>query len=261
MKKRTRQRMTRAALYALFLAVLAFVAWAADWGRFATFFLDPTLARELFPGVLTTGARNTILYTATAFAMGLVVGLMLALMKLSTVPPYRWLANIYIEIFRGVPALLTIFLFAFGIPIAFQWRPPGGTAGAGVIALAVVSAAYIAETIRAGIEAVPRGQMEAARSLGMSHSWAMASIIIPQAFRIIVPPLTNELVILIKDTSLLFIAGTTPATEELTKFGRDASIQNANPTPFVVVGIVYLIITVPLTRLVAVMERRNRAAR
>ena len=261
MKKRTRQRATRVGLYVLFLLLIAFVAWAADWGRFARFFLDPTLARELFPGVLTIGARNTIFYTATAFVMGLVVGLFLALMKLSSVPPYRWLANIYIETFRGVPALLTIFLFAFGIPIAFQWRPPGGTAGAGVIALAVVSAAYIAETIRAGIEAVPRGQMEAARSLGMSHSWAMTSIIIPQAFRIIVPPLTNELVILIKDTSLLFIAGTTPATEELTKFGRDASIQNANPTPFVVVGIVYLIITVPLTRLVAVMERRNRAAR
>jgi polar amino acid transport system permease protein len=86
----------------------------------------------------------------------------------------------------------------------------------------------MAETIRAGIEGVPKGQMEAARSLGMSYTWAMISIVIPQAFRIIIPPLTNELVLLIKDTSLLFVLGTTPATKELLKFGRDLLNTNAS---------------------------------
>jgi polar amino acid transport system permease protein len=124
-----------------------------------------------------------------------------------------------------------------------------------------VAAAYMAETIRAGIEGVPRGQMEAARSLGMSYTRAMVSIVIPQGFRIIIPPLTNELVLLIKDTSLLFVLGTTATTMELLKYGRDLLNQRFNPTPLIVVGLVYLAITVPLTQLVGVLERRNARAR
>jgi polar amino acid transport system permease protein len=129
------------------------------------------------------------------------------------------------------------------------------------LGLGIVAAAYMAETIRAGIEGVPKGQMEAARSLGMSYTWAMISIIIPQGFRIIIPPLTNELVLLIKDTSLLFVIGTTPATKELLKFGRDLLNLNANATPLIVVGAVYLMITVPMTQLVRVLERRNARSR
>ena len=96
--------------------------------------------------------------------------------------------------------------FGFAIPIAF-WQPPGGLVGAGSSAWIVVSAAYMAETLRAGIQAVPKGQTEAARSLGMSAGRTMVSMILPQAFRIVIPPLTNELVLLIKDTSLLFVLG------------------------------------------------------
>jgi polar amino acid transport system permease protein len=160
-----------------------------------------------------------VLYTALAFSFGLVLGLVLALMRLSSIAPYRWFATVYIEVFRGLPALLTIFLVGFGIPIAFQVRWP--ILAQITLGLGIVAAAYMAETIRAGIEGVPKGQMEAARSLGMSRTRAMVSIVIPQGFRIIIPPLTNELVLLIKDTSLLFVLGTTPATKELTKFGRD----------------------------------------
>jgi polar amino acid transport system permease protein len=131
----------------------------------------------------------------------------------------------------------------------------------GVIALGLVAGAYMAETIRAGIEAVPKGQVEAARSLGMSPFWAMTSIVIPQAFRIIIPPLTNEFVLLIKDTSLFFVLGFTASSKELTKFGRDILAANANATPLIVVGLMYLAITIPLTQLVAVLERRNARAR
>jgi polar amino acid transport system permease protein len=118
----------------------------------------------------------------------------------------------------------------------------------------------MAETIRAGIEAVPKGQMEAARSLGMSYPRAMITIIIPQALRIIVPPLTNEFVLLIKDTSLISVLGVTDATRDLARFGRDGVTDSANATPLIVAGLVYLAMTLPLTQLVAYMERRAKAA-
>ena len=130
----------------------------------------------------------------------------------------------------------------------------------GAVPLALVASAYMAETIRAGIEAVPKGQMEAARSLGMSYSRAMITIIIPQALRIIVPPLTNEFVLLIKDTSLISVLGVTAGTRDLARFGRDGVNSTANATPLIVAGLVYLAMTVPLTQLVAWMERREKAA-
>jgi polar amino acid transport system permease protein len=183
-------------------------------------------------------------------------------MKLSTIGIHRWLATVYIEIFRGIPALITLILVGFGLPIALNgFRVPGGISGQVAIGLGIVAAAYMAETIRAGIQAVPKGQMEAARSLGMSHTRAMVSIVIPQGFRIIVPPLTNELVLLIKDSSLVFVLGTTPMTKELTKFGRDFMSSTFNGTPLTVIAIMYLVITIPLTQLVAWMERRQATAR
>jgi polar amino acid transport system permease protein len=200
--------------------------------------------------------KNTIIYTTLAFGFGLVLALGLALMKRSSIKPYRWFATAYIELFRGLPALITIILVAFGLPIAFGWSIPGGTIGKGTIGLGLVAGAYMAETIRAGIEAVPRGQMEAARSLGMPQGTAMAYIVLPQAFRIIIPPLTNELVLLIKDTSLLFVIGTTPLSKELTKFARDFMVETVNATPLTVAAILYLLITLPLTYLVRRLEKR-----
>ncbi len=257
--RRQRRRLLRGALYASAVLAVVLLASLADRDLLRRNFLDAEIAASMFPDVLLVAARNTVVYTALAFAFGLVLGLVLALMRLSSIAPYRWFATLYIEVFRGLPALLTIFLVGFGIPIAFQTRWP--VLLQITLGLGIVAAAYMAETIRAGIEAVPRGQMEAARSLGMSRGRAMMSIIIPQGFRIIVPPLTNELVLLIKDTSLLFVLGTTPATKELTKFGRDILTARANATPLVVVGAVYLLITVPLTQLVAVLERRNARSR
>jgi polar amino acid transport system permease protein len=257
--KRQRERLVRGLLYASFVLGLGVLVLVADWPTLQRNFLDLDIAREMFPEVLVIAARNTALYTALAFAFGLVLGLVLALMRLSTIAPYRWVATVYIEVFRGLPALLTIFLVGFGIPIAFGTRWP--VLLQITLGLGIVAAAYMAETIRAGIEGVPKGQMEAARSLGMSRTRAMASIVIPQGFRLIIPPLTNELVLLIKDTSLLFVLGTTPASKELAKFGRDLLASRANATPLIVVGGVYLMITLPLTQLVAVLERRNARAR
>jgi polar amino acid transport system permease protein len=259
-RKVRRSRLTRAGLYLAFLAALVALIVFVDWQQVTTNFFQPSIAAEMFPEVLTQAARNTLIFTFFGFSGGLVFGLVLALMRLSTIRLYRWFATFYIETFRGLPALLTIMIVGFGVPIALGRGLPG-TYTPGSVGLGIVAAAYMAETIRAGIEAVPRGQTEAARSLGMSHPRAMASIVIPQAFRIIIPPLTNELVLLIKDTSLLFVLGTTAATEELVKFGRDFAFSSANSTPFIVVGLVYLAITLPMTRLVAVLERHTKRAR
>ena len=195
-----------------------------------------------------------------SFTIGLALALVLALMRLSSLRPYRWFASVWIEVFRGIPALMTIFAVGFALPIALDVRVPG-LYGPGSAALGIVYSAYMAETIRAGIEAVPRGQVEAARSLGMSPTRATVSVVLPQAFRIIVPPLTNELVALIKDTSLLALLGTTADTIEITKFSKDAVNKTFNITPLVAGALVYLAITIPMTRAVSLLERRNRRAR
>lgn len=258
-KRRQRARIIQAVLYSVFAIGLILVVVVPPWPRIQQGFANVAVASDMWPEVITVGAKNTVLYTATSFVFGLALGLFLALMKLSTIGPYRWLATWYIELFRALPALVTITLIGFGIPIMFNisfpylWRA--------TIGLGLVAAAYMAETIRAGIEAVPKGQMEAARSLGMTRSRAMASIVLPQAFRIIIPPLTNEAVLLIKDTSLLFVLGFTPLTKELYKFGRDVMTARFNGTPLTVIAIVYVAITLPLTRLVAQLEKRAARAR
>jgi polar amino acid transport system permease protein len=119
----------------------------------------------------------------------------------------------------------------------------------------------MAEVIRAGIQAVPKGQMEASRSLGMSTGKTMAFVILPQGMRIIIPPLTNEFVLLLKDTSLLFIAGATVFTKELTTFARDANTSTANATVLIMAAMLYLLVTIPLTRVAAHLERRLARSR
>ncbi|GAB3534917.1 amino acid ABC transporter permease [Arthrobacter tecti] len=261
MKPSTRKRLFQGVLYAVFIIVVAVVVLTTDWALIQNNFFNLEVAAETFPEIVTIAAKNTVLYTAIAFVGGMILGLIFALMKLSPVLPYRWFATAYIELFRGLPALLVIFGFAYGLPIATGWQPPGGSTGAGLIALMIVSSAYIAETLRAGIEAVPKGQVEAARSLGMRPSWTMVSVVLPQAFRIVTPPLTNELVILIKDTSLLFIVGMALGERELTTFARDALTTQANSTPLVLAALLYLVITLPLTQLVAKLERHNKRGR
>jgi polar amino acid transport system permease protein len=261
MTRRQRARVNRAAQYALLLAAIAVFAAVADWGRIREAFFDVDIIRELFPDVITIALKNTVLYTLCAFAFGLVLGLVIALMRLSPIAAYRALATIYVEFFRGVPALLVLIAFGYGIPVALNTELPGGILGTITVALGLVAAAYMAETFRAGIQAVPKGQMEAARSLGMSQAWAMISIVIPQAFRIILPPLTNELILLTKDSSLVYLLGVTLPTRELAKFGRDSLNQYVSMTPILVAGLAYLIITVPLGILVRRLEAQQAKAR
>jgi polar amino acid transport system permease protein len=249
--------MIRFTLYAVFVAGVLAVALLADWHAIQTNYFDGEVWKQLFPEIITTAAKNTVLLTAYSFVLGFALALVLALMKLAPVGPYRWVATAYIEFFRGLPALIVIFGVGLTLPLAFNgWRPPGGNFGAGVMALTLVYGAYMAETIRAGIQAVPKGQYEAARSLGMSPYRTMRSVTLPQALRIVIPPLTNELVALLKDTSLIQVLGFAASERELTAFASDQLNTYASPSPLMAAAVIYLVITLPLTRLVAWLERR-----
>lgn len=264
MTRTARTRVITLSLYAVFVALVIVFILVANWpaiGR--NFFLTEGFTGN-WQDMVFIGVKNTVLYTIVAFLGGFVLALILVLMKLAPIAPFRWLATGYIELFRGLPALVVILFMALGVPIAFGWRAPGGTVGAGLVALMMVAGAYMAETLRAGIEAVPKGQNEAARSLGINAPWTMASIVMPQALRIVIPPLTNELVILLKDTSLLFVVGLAANQKELTTLARDfmASGPSAGTaTSLMFAALLYLAITLPLTRLVAWMESKQKRSR
>jgi polar amino acid transport system permease protein len=256
--RRQRTRIGRGVQYAIALAVVVFAVVAADWGAVGRAFFDIEVAGQLFPEVITTALRNTIMFTVLGFLLALGLGLVIALMRLSSVRVYRIVGGAYVEFFRGLPALLVIVAIGFGVPTAFNLilnRTLSIT-----LALGIVGSAYIAETIRAGIQSVPSGQVEAARSLGMSPTRTMFFIVIPQAFRIVLPPLTNELILLTKDSSLAYLLGTTLEQRELAQFGRNALNDFKSLTPIVVVGLCYLVITIPLSFLARRLERRYGSA-
>jgi polar amino acid transport system permease protein len=258
--RRQRGRLSRGIQYGIGVALVLLAVFTADWATIARAFFNLEVAAQLFPNVITVALVNTLTFTLLGFALALALGLVLALMRLSPIPVYRWVASIYIEFFRGLPALLVVIAIGFGIPLAFG-NPLDRTLSI-TLALGIVGSAYISETIRAGIQAVPKGQIEAARSLGMSPTRTMIFVVIPQAFRIILPPLTNELILLTKDSSLAFLLGTTLAQQELAQFGRQALNQypGAGLTPILVVGLCYLIITLPLGYLARRLERRFGSA-
>lgn len=258
---RKRAQRWRWGQYAALATATVVIVLVADWASIQQFFFRSDLVRETFVQGLAWALANTVFYTAGAFVFGLVFGTIFALMRLSSIAPYRWISTAYIEFFRGLPAIVV--LLAFGlIPLAFPGLlipfDPYGTVWIG---LGLVATAYMAETIRAGIQAVPKGQVEAARSLGMPAGAATRKIVLPQAFRIILPPLTNEVILLVKDSSLVFVLGLSTSGYELTKYGRELASTNSNLTPLVIAGFCYLIITLPLSYIVRRMETRADRAK
>ncbi|KGN33710.1 ABC transporter permease [Knoellia sinensis KCTC 19936] len=258
---RKRAQRIRWAQYALLAIVLVVFALTANWEQIQSAFFRTDMIKLTLTEGLPNALKNTIIYTAGAFVIGLILGTILALMRLSSVAPYRWIASTWIEFFRGLPAIVVFIAFSL-LPLAFEGLlipfDPYGTVW---VALGLVASAYMAETIRAGIQAVPKGQIEAARSLGMPSGAATRKIVLPQAFRIITPPLTNEVILLVKDSSLVYVLGLSASGYELTKYGRDLSSSNVNLTPLVVAGFCYLIITLPLSYLVRRMEARQKKER
>lgn len=204
-------------------------------------------------GPLLDGFFMTIWISVVASVLGLIIGLIAGLMKISKNYTVRNLATIYIEIIRGTPLLVQIYIAYFFIGAVFDLNRNV----CGIGALAMFAGAYVAEIIRAGIQAIPRGQMEAARSLGMSMTQAMVEIILPQAFKRILPPLSGQFISLIKDSSLVSVIAIT----ELTKRTKEAvSSSFLTFELWLVAAAMYLIITSVLSQFVFYLERRGRAS-
>lgn len=262
----TRQRRNLIIQWSAFVAavgaIVLFFVFAVDWSAIQRLFLNGQVFRDQFPTMINEGVRNTLIYTLIGFGGGLVLGLIAALMRRSSVPPARAAALVYVDVMRSLPALLVILIVGFGLPLAFGDNLPSWANSnfvTGGFALALVAGAYMAETIRAGIEAVPKGQSEAARSLGMKSSQTTVTIVLPQAFRIIIPPLTNEFILLLKDSSLISVLGIVVGQRELTTIGRQVSNSAANYTPLIAAALCYICVTLPLTFLVRRLERRANA--
>jgi len=200
-------------------------------------------------GPLMTGLWTTLWLSAVSSVMALFIGLFTGLARVSKNYTVSMLAAVYVEIIRGTPLLVQIFIAYFFIGTVFDLSRNV----AGVGALALFAGAYVAEIVRAGIQSIPRGQMEAARSLGMTVPQAMKDIILPQAFKRILPPLSGQFISLIKDSSLVSVIAIT----DLTKSGREIITSTfATFEVWLVVAAMYLIITSLLSQLVFYMERR-----
>jgi polar amino acid transport system permease protein len=224
-------------------------------------FFNLEVIRDTFPVLLREGLRNTLILAVGAVAIGLVLGMLLALVGISRRRLVRLPALIYIDIFRGLPAILTIVLIGQGLPLAGFAIFGRNRMAYGIMALGLIATAYIAEIFRAGIQSIDKGQMEAARSVGMGHLQAMRLVIVPQAVRRVLPPLTNEFIAITKDSSLIFVLGTVLGQRELFRIGQNVAQQTGNYSAVVAAGMCYLIITIPLTRLVNYMDRRLREGR
>jgi polar amino acid transport system permease protein len=146
LSRRQKRGVSRGVQYAVFVAAVIAFAVSADWDRLQNQFAQAEIAEQMFPDVITLALKNTVLYTVSGFAVGLALGMVIALMRLSSVGPYRWLAGIYIEIFRGLPALLIFIFIGVAVPLAFPGTEIiGGTYGKVALALGLVAAAYMAE--------------------------------------------------------------------------------------------------------------------
>ena len=201
--------------------------------------------------LLITGAGITIQITAISVGLGLIIGMFVGIARISNVKLLRWLAAIYIDFLRGTPLLVQIFLIYFALPVILEQRVDPFIAA--ITACGINSGAYIAEIFRAGIQAIDNGQMEAGRSLGLSWTQTMRYIIVPQAFKNVIPPLGNEFIALLKDSSLVSVIG----FEELTRRGQLIIARTYGSLEiWLSVALIYLVMTLSISRLVAFLEKR-----
>lgn len=212
--------------------------------------LNTELMADSLP-LLLAGAAITVQITAISVAMGLVIGCMIGIARLCKVKLLRYLANIYVDFIRGTPLLIQIFLVYFALPAMTGNRVDPFLAA--VTACSINSGAYIAEIFRGGIQSIDKGQMEAGRSLGMTWWQTMRYIILPQAFKRIIPPLGNEFIAMLKDSSLVSVIG----FEELTRRGQLVIARTyASLEIWMVVAFIYLIMTFAVARFTGLLEKR-----
>ncbi len=240
----------------IFSGILLWFRSGENVDRFVRQFLRFELLKE-FASQFVTGAKNTLILALSGEGLGIAIGLALSLLVLSRRAVVRAPARTYINFFRGTPLIWQLSFFFFGLVLGLRLDLTAYQVA--ILVLGLNAGAYSAEVFRAGIQSIERGQMEAARSLGMSYFQAMRFAILPQAIRRVIPPLTNEFVILIKDTALVVVLGLTFGERELLSVGRDAYSETFNATPFLGSAAGYLIVTLPMIRVVTWLERRLRS--
>jgi polar amino acid transport system permease protein len=223
------------------------------WPRVQESFFNAEVAAKVTPKIVSAFGRNVALFLL-AEVFVLVLGLLLAVMRSLKGPastPIRGFAIVYVDIFRGLPGILVIYVLGFGMPALglmgteFFW---------GLLALVLIYSAYVSEVYRAGIESVHPSQGAAARSLGLSQWQTLRFVVVPQAVRRIIPPLLNDFIGLTKDTALVSLIGLTEA------FRRAQIEQSAsfNYTPIVITAVIFLLLTIPLSRFVDWLVERDR---
>lgn len=216
-------------------------------------FLNAEVMRRSLP-MLLQGLWITLQLGAASIVAGLVLGLALAMTRLYAAAPLQVLTRGYIDIFRSVPLLVLLIIIYYALPFVGVRLSPFMSA---MTALTLVSGAYTAEIFRAGIEAIPKGQFEASAALGLSGPQTMADVILPQAVRIVIPPLTNNSINVVKDTALASVV----AMPDLLKQATQAQALAANPTPLIVAAAIYVAFLWPMVAAVSRMERRFAARR
>ena len=215
----------------------------------AVFRPDPYLAIMKF---VPDGILVTFEVTVLSIILALVIGLFTGLGRIAKNPLINGIASLYVEVIRGIPLLVQLFYIYFALGRLIQ-MPPLPSA---VLAMGICYGAYMGEIFRAGIQSIPKGQTEAARSLGMTQSQSMYHVILPQAFKTILPPIGNEFVALLKDSSLVSIL----AVADLLRRGREFAAESFNYfETYTVVALVYLIITLFLSKLISIMEEKISA--
>ena len=213
--------------------------------RYSNFFLE--------------GVRNTLIIAFFTVLLGTILGTVMAMARMSRIKPLKWIATAYIEFFRGTPLMVQLMFIFYGLPmigVSFpevSFIPDFDRFAAGIVAMSLNSCAYVAEIIRSGIQAVDKGQMEAARSLGFHHKQAMTLVILPQAVRNILPALGNEFVTIIKESSIVSVIG----IADLMYRAKGVIAKTYNSLEcLAVAAIIYFILTFVGGRLIALMERK-----
>ena len=205
--------------------------------------------RHWAAGPLLLGLWTTVWLSLVSGVLGLIIGLATGLCRLSNNPTLRDLSTLYVELVRGTPLLVQIFIFYFFIGTVLNLSREF----AGIAALSLFTGAYVAEIVRSGVQSIARGQNEAARSLGLNASQSMRYVVLPQAFKRVLPPLAGQFISLVKDTSLVSVIAIT----ELLKSGREVITTSFSPFEilFCVAGL-YLLINLPLSKMASRLERR-----
>ena len=231
------------------------------WAQLRDSFFDWDLYRHAIPTLFNTGLPNTLILTASASVIGLVLGMVLAMAGISHSRWLRWPARVYTDIFRGLPEVVIILIIGLGVGPLVAGLTNNNPYPLGIAALGLMAAAYVGEILRSGIQSVDPGQLEASRALGFGYSAAMRLVVVPQGVRRVLPALVNQFIALLKASALVYFLGLIAQQRELFQVGRDLNAQTGNLSPLVAAGAFYLILTVPLTHLVNYIDVRLRRGR